>query len=166
VEPGEFVVGIGASSADIRQSVRVLVRSDNEIRTPAVSGPVVQGDGLCIDDDAFAAMLGRPVPAIESSRPFHINSSVNEIGQTWIGAKFRERVVANFREQMGGQSNDEVLNKMFETMADQMPLRGLEMFSGGKLKRDQLELLVAVLNNRYLQALRLWLQVRAGSSDS
>jgi len=160
VENGEFLIGVGASSADIRQTVRVTVRSGDEIRTPPVSGPSVEGHRLRADDSTFAAMLGRPVPGREPVRPFHLNSSVSEIGQTWIGAKVRKRMIASFQEQMGGQGNDEVLNKMFETMADEMPLRGLEMFSGGRLSRDRLELLVAVLNRRYLKALGLYLHNR------
>ncbi len=165
VEEGEFLILIGASSEDIRRTVSVTVRSGDEIAAAAVAGPTMDGARVVADDEAFAAMLGRPVPPAESSRPFHLNSSVHEIGRTWIGAKVRSRVISSFRERMGGRNNDEVLNKMFETMADEMPLRGLEMFSGGQLSRDQLELLVAVLNGRYLKALRLYLQGRkAGAS--
>ena len=66
--------------------------------------------------------------------------------------------MAGFQAQMGGGSNDEVLNKMFETMAGEMPLRALELFSRGQFSRAQLEILIALLNWRLLKALRLYLQ--------
>jgi hypothetical protein len=93
-------------------------------------------------------------------RPFHLNSSVNEIGQTWLGARVRRRVVAAFREQMGGSTNDAVLDRMFETMADEMPLRGLALFGGGRITQAQLEILIALLNHRPLLALRRFLSSR------
>ncbi len=158
VEAGRFEVQVGASSADIRLQGAVEVRSDDEVRRGVMTGPVVENGRLVVSDECFAAMLRRPVPAPERSRPFHMNSSVNEVGESWLGARFREKTIAAFREQMGGASNDEVLNKMFETMAGEMPLRGLAMFSGGRLKHSQLELLVALLNWQLLKALKLTLK--------
>jgi beta-glucosidase len=161
VESGEFVILVGASSTDIRVHGSVIIQADDTeagagggIR----SGPEVTETGLRVDDQTFAGMLGRPVPGPERSRPFHLNSSVNEIGTTWLGKRFKARIVSEFQAQMGGGSNDEVLNKMFETMAGEMPLRGLEMFSGGALSRRQLEILIALLNWRLIQALALYLR--------
>ena len=51
-----------------------------------------------------------------------------------------------------------VLNKMFERMADEMPLRAMELFSGGGLKRRQVEILLALLNWQPITALRLYLR--------
>ncbi len=161
VEPGEFRIEIGASSLDIRLSASLSVHSDDEIRTPAVAGPTsLPGGGLAVDDATFADMLGRPVPPAELVRPFHLNSSVSEIGTTWLGSRVRRRVVAGFRAQMGGAGDDPVLNRMFETMADEMPLRALALFGGGFVTLAQLELLVALLNHRYLEAVRLYLRQR------
>jgi len=158
VEPGEFRIRAGASSEDIRSEKGVRVRSDDLIQASPVAGPELDGAAVEVSDQRFAEMLGRAVPEIEPMRPFHLNSSVNEIGTTWLGSRVRKRVVAGFREQMGGRTNDEVLNKMFETMAGEMPLRGLEMFSGGKLSRRQLEILLALLNWRLVRALSLYLK--------
>jgi len=158
VESGEFLIGIGASSTDIRCDASIQLRSDDEILVPALDGPVTVGGTVEVSDEIFAAMLGRPVPAAEPIRPFHLNSSVNEIGTTWLGSRVRDRVVAGFQAQMGGATNDEVLKKMFETMAGEMPLRGLAMFSGGKPSRRQLDILLALLNWRLIHALGLYLK--------
>jgi hypothetical protein len=94
---------------------------------------------------------------VESSRPFHLNSSVNEIAVTWLGRRVKEQLLAGFRKNMGLAGNDEGLERMFGAMAGEMPLRGLEMFSGGALSRRQLEILVALLNWRLLRAAKLYL---------
>ncbi|MEJ2090214.1 MAG: fibronectin type III-like domain-contianing protein [Gammaproteobacteria bacterium] len=155
VEGGEFIVEVGASSADIRVSAAVRVHSDDVIETGPVRGPACVHGRLQVDDAVFAEMLGKPVPAPQGIRPFHLNSSVDEIATTWLGRLVKGRIVAGVRARMGGAGNDEVLDKMFEIMAGEMPLRGIEMFSGGQIRRTQLELLVAVLNWRLLEALRL-----------
>ncbi|HEY5645502.1 MAG TPA: glycoside hydrolase family 3 C-terminal domain-containing protein [Pseudomonadales bacterium] len=154
VEAGEFLIGVGASSRDIRLMQTVTVRSADPVRSPVVAGPQATPAGLAVDDATFAAMLGRPVPPPEPIRPFHLNSSVREISSTWLGSKVRDRVVAGFRAQMGGGTGDPVLDKMFDTMAAEMPLRALALFGGGRITRDQLEVLLALLNRRPLEALK------------
>jgi len=94
-------------------------------------------------------------------RPFHLNSSVGEVATTWLGARFRRRVVAGFQQRLGAGRNDEVLSRMFEAMADEMPLRGVAMFSRGAISGKQLEVLLALLNGQLLRACRLYLSSRA-----
>ncbi len=164
VEAGEFELRVGASSRDVRQTRRITVVSDQTLSpaTEAVEGPNAgdqsgAGAGLAVTDAAFAAMLGRPVPDPESVRPFHLNSSVNEIAESWLGRRVKARVVAGFQQRMGARSSDETVQKMFEEMANNMPLRALPLFSRGAISFAQLEVLVALLNGRVLHALRLWL---------
>ncbi len=160
VEPGAFEIRLGASSRDVRLRDRVVVEDGPRVdATSAVSAsPVFDQGRLRVSDDAFASMLGRPLPEPEASRPLHLNSSLRELGQTWLGARFKSRFVADFQRRMGAGSNDETLQKMFEEMANDMPMRSLALFSGGRLSIGTLSVVLAVLNRRYLQALRLWLR--------
>ena len=112
-------------------------------------------DNKDISDETFAAMLGRPIPPAEPSRPYHINSSLHDIAETWLGGFVRSKVIAQFKRQMGDQPSDETLEKMFEEMADNMPLRAMVLFSGGRFDFRSLEVLVALLNRQLLKALRL-----------
>jgi beta-glucosidase len=154
---------VGSSSRDIRGKVQIQVDSDQSVSEQAsnVSGPDLGpdlGKEFTVDDQRFAAMLGSDIPARESSRPFHDNSSLLEVGESWLGAKFKARVVTQFKQTMGGNSSDETLNKMFEEMANNMPLRALALFSGGSLSMAQIRLVIAILNHQYVRALKLWLQ--------
>lgn len=162
VEPGAYEIRIGASSRDIRQRASVTVASDQTVSPGAAAahGPDLSRP-LHIDDYTFAAMLGKDVPAAESARPFHENSSVAEVGETWLGAKFKAKVVDGFKQGMGvADSSNETLNKMFEEMANNMPLRALVLFGRGATSMTQIRLMLALLNHRYLQAAKLWWQQR------
>ena len=167
VEAGEYELCMGSSSRDIRQIVTLTVLSD---ATPSSKAMAIHGPDLGrahhVDDYTFAAMLDKPVPVPEASRPFHENSSVAEVGETWIGAKFKAKVVAGFQQSMGGNSDNQTLNKMFEEMANDMPLRGLVLFSRGQTNMTQIRLLLALLNHHYLQAAKLWWQLRKESAES
>ncbi len=153
---GEFKLRIGASSRDIRTVVSIATTGSTE-PSEAARAPRPAPDQP-VTDTTFAAMLNRDVPEAEAVRPFHLNSSLAEVGETWLGARFKARVVAGFMANMGGGSNDATLNKMFEEMANNMPLRALVLFGRGQIKPAQLELMLALLNHRYLRALKLWLR--------
>ena len=154
VESGKREIRIGASSRDIRLRYGVLMDAaptsvvENDLRPAFTAGRLV------VDDNTFAAMLGGPVPAVESVQPFHINSTFAEISKTWLGRKFAEAAKAQFSKRMGGDI-DGATRRMVEMMVNDMPLRLLPLFSGGRVSRVRIEALTALLNRRYLRALKL-----------
>ncbi|MYE85156.1 MAG: glycosyl hydrolase [Gammaproteobacteria bacterium] len=153
VEAGEFEIRLGASSRDIRLRTRLKVQSSQSL-SDAARGV----GGLDESDEAFAALLGKPVPPPEPSRPYHLNSSLGEIGETALGRFIRSKVASGFQKRMGVEEGDEATARMFEAMANNMPLRSLALFSGGRLSFNGLAALVALLNHRLLTALRLLLR--------
>lgn len=160
VEAGEFEIRVGASSRDIRLRQRLMVNSQQKISTSqqARSGPQIVAGELVVTDAVFARMLGKPVPAPEPLRPYHVNSSISEIAETWLGSIVRTRVVAIYQRRLGAHATDETLKKMFEEMANNMPLRALALLGGGRLSFKSLDVLVALLNKQFLTALRLLLR--------
>ncbi len=153
-EPGTYEVRVGASSRDIRLTATVEVTSQDDCSVDGHTAP----DG--VNDVHFELMLGRQLPPPEPIRPFHLNSSLAEISTTWFGQRFKDKVAAGFMRSMGGNSQDATLNKMFEEMANNMPIRALSLFSRGAVTPDQLEVTIALLNHQYLKALRLWWKLR------
>ncbi len=167
IEPGVYQLRFGASSRDIRQAVHVTVHSSHTLTSdddarPQLARAAALGEphGLAMPDDRFARLLRRAVPAPEASRPYHLNSSIAEIGESWLGARFKQRIVAGFVRNMGSGGTDETLEKMFEEMANNMPLRSLVLFSRGKTGFDDIAMMLALLNHRYGEALKLWWQAR------
>ena len=162
-EAGEVEVRVGASSRDIRLTRRLAVRSR---QAPATAdpggGPRLNADGLEVSEATFAAMLGRPVPAAEPPRPFHVNSTVTEIAETWLGRQIRRRVARQFQRMLGVTDLDETNARMIEEMSHNLPLRSLVLFSRGRLGFRAVDALLAALNGRFVRMLRILLR---GSGD-
>jgi beta-glucosidase len=160
VEAGEFEIRAGASSRDIRLRQRLIVNSAQQISAAqqAASGPQIASGELRVSDAAFADMLGKPIPPAESVRPYHLNSSISEIAETWLGSLVRTKVVAIYQSRLGANVTDETLKKMFEEMANNMPMRALATLGGGRLSFKSLHILLALLNKRFLKALGLVLR--------
>ncbi|MEM7221233.1 MAG: glycoside hydrolase family 3 C-terminal domain-containing protein [Pseudomonadota bacterium] len=166
LQPGEYEIRVGASSRDIRLTARVTLHSEHAPSAAlTIPGPRLAPGAFDVGDETFAAMLGKSVPPPEPERPYHMNSSLLEIGnQGWFGRRFKARVVTEFRRNMGiSDGADPTLARMFEEIANHMPLRSLALFSGGKMNFEQLEMVLSVLNGRYLRALR---QAFASRSES
>ena len=152
--PGEYEIRVGASSRDIRLRQRLVVDTNSGQQdapeSDANDGPVFEDGRLKVDDATFAAMLGNPVPPPQGVRPFHLNSTLSELEATWLGRLVANRFKAHFAERMGGQ--DAATQKMIEQMADNMTLRSLVLFLGGRIPFSVADAFVAVLNGRYLKA--------------
>ena len=166
VQAGEFEIRLGASSRDVRLKTRFTVTADGPGgKGPQAPGPELADGNLRVADSAFAAMLGKPVPAPEPAKPFHLNSSLGEISGTWPGARLKARTVAGFRQNPGTGDVDASFDRMMSAMVDDLPLRALALLAGGKPGFRALHVLVAVLNKRYLAALRLALGARLPPFD-
>ena len=154
--PGEYEIRVGASSRDIRLRQPLVVDIPNgghaSFESNVEGRPVYEDGRLKVDDEIFAAMLGKPVPPPEGVRPFHLNSTLSELETTWLGRLVAKRFKARFAERMGGK--DAATQKMIERMADDTPLRSVALFSGGRISFAVAEAFVAVLNGRYLKVLR------------
>ena len=67
----------------------------------------------------------------------------------------KDKVVAAFLGGMGLEGADPTTRKMFEEMANHMPLRAIVLFQQGRISYQQIDSLVALLNGHPFEALRL-----------
>ena len=160
VAAGAYEIRIGASSRDIRLRAPLTVNSEQRLAKPGHAAgvedrPSIGADGLTVSDAAFASMLGRPLPAPEGCRPYHLNSSLNEIAESALGRLVRAKVVRGFQQRMGVSGGDATTAKMFEEMVNNMPLRSLALFGRGQPGFKSLSILLALLNKRFFAALGL-----------
>ena len=70
--------------------------------------------------------------------------------------KVKAKAVEGFLKGMGLGNNDATIRKMFEEMANNMPLRGIVLFQQGKLSYRKMHLLLAILNKQPLRALKFY----------
>jgi beta-glucosidase len=170
LEAGTIQLRIGSSSRDIRLTQAINVVSTQTFSdvakatdTPEFS-PQGRSQALSVSDALFGRMLNRPTPTGEEIRPFHRNSSLAEIGTTWLGSKVHKRALAGFLGGMGLQDADATTRKMFEEMANHMPLRAAVLFQQGQISFDQVDALLELLNGHPLTALQLLLKDRRARS--
>ena len=164
VEPGEYEIRVGASSQDIRLKHPIKLVGPLEQLSRAFrdafdkdGGPAIRDGKLLVDDKTFAAMLGHPLPAAESVRPYHLNTSLGDLGGSMVGRLLMNRAMARFRQDFDVEERDGTTARMFEEMARTMPLRSMVLFSRGRLSFRLLGILLALMNHRYLEAMRLLL---------
>ena len=167
VESGDYEIRVGSSSRDIRLSTTLEIRDGDKASDLAQTSMPAQALGAAfeVDNGQFSKMLAKAVPPPESARPYHANSSVGELQQSWLGRRFHDKIIETFLDTLGGNSKDETLNKMFEEMANNMPLRGIIMFSKGKFSFQHLDIALALLNGTPGEAIRIWLAERVAASD-
>lgn len=165
VEAGEFEIRIGASSRDIRLSTEVTVASDQAISASLQNtwGPEPTPGGCEVPDAVFASMLRGPIPEPESSKPYHLNSSIEEIAETWLGRRIKAKVLAGLEKVIGANGADETTQKLVQEMVKNMPLRSLGLFGDSGISPKALNVLVALMNGHYLQAIRLSMSLNSSA---
>jgi len=138
VENGRYLIEVGSSSVDIRASglVEVLsdfVGEDKHSVLPSYYALTREGGFNRVSDEEFSYLLGRKL-SIEHDRhrrPFTMNSTLEEISETFIGKKIKKIVQKQcYVETRSDQENDDLFHMMMDT-----PLRmvGVAGFNEKKL---------------------------------
>ncbi|MFZ9857971.1 MAG: glycoside hydrolase family 3 C-terminal domain-containing protein [Roseiflexaceae bacterium] len=159
VERGQFEVQIGASSRDIRLQAFVEVRGI--ALTPSAQQSLMadyydlqRGN---FGPGAFAVLIGQQVRAERAQKGFYtLNTPIADMQDSWLARRFHDRIKREMAAQFtaGDESPTSI---MFRTIADEMPLRTLLMFSGGNMSLARLEALLLMINGKWLRGLMaLW----------
>ncbi|WP_244928234.1 glycoside hydrolase family 3 N-terminal domain-containing protein [Nocardioides sp. W7] len=142
IPSGRYAVEVARSSAEIVAALPVQVVGGVE------SAPEPADTArLAVDDAAFARRLGRPVPVPRPVRPFTRESTVGELATTRTGRLLRRALVAAAPlDQAAG--DDETLKLMLARSLEELPLRSVASFSGGRLPWPAVDAILAVVNGR------------------
>lgn len=98
-------------------------------------------------------MLGRPIPAVDVGRPFHRNSTLNDISETKAGKVFANQVIkiGLKRAQHEFPDPDDATVKMFKAAIGEGPVRALVLMGGGVISFDTLDGLIDAFNGEWLE---------------
>ncbi|MBN2045696.1 MAG: glycoside hydrolase family 3 C-terminal domain-containing protein [Anaerolineales bacterium] len=159
VESGSFEILIGASSRDLR------LKGEVEVVSSQPEAPDVDKDNLSVyynfpkgapvSQEAFQALLGRPLPVNQLPRKgeFTMNTPLKDMKDSFIG-----RVLFNLISSLGkkemGDDQDSPTTLLMEAMMAEMPLRGILMAGGDKISRGMLVSVLEMLNGRFFKGLR------------
>ena len=149
VEGGSYELRIGASSRDIRLTARI--RKEGEAANPytgEVFSPYYSGRVLQVEDDTFAALLGRPIPNAkwDRSAPIGFNDTISQ-GVYLKGGLGRwvYNVISFSRKVMLAAGKKEMANSTMFVM--NMPWRGVSRMSG-VISDEQMMALLDVINRK------------------
>jgi beta-glucosidase len=170
VEGGEFRILVASSARETRLEGRVRIESASPalpLEDPALAvwrspdrGANLGGanfSGADLDDAAFAALLGRPIPPMPIVRGFGLDSTIEELRSKLLGRIFHGLVRRGMRAQ-SEENHDEVVAKMEERMLAEMPLSSLVRLGGGKFTFPMAKALVDLLNGHPLRAIGSFLR--------
>lgn len=130
IEGGTYLIQLGENCQDILQEVPVEVESEAEFPLQVDTLSIYYfppKDGFWQFDDAFERLLGRivPIPRDPRVKPFTLNSTFENIQDTFIGRKVLEKAEERYHDSSAG---DLALRTMLE-----MPIRSVTL-SGMKEK--------------------------------
>lgn len=158
VESGTYAIMAGSSAADIRLREDVPIQSDDILSAPALAqsekapgyfSPAALDFGSSSCRREFRVLLGRPLPdrQADPGRPFHRNSTIEDISGTGVGKLFYKTAMFLGKKQAGGC--EEKTAAMMDAMIKEMPLRNLGMMSGGSIGIEAADSLLLMVNNRF-----------------
>jgi beta-glucosidase len=145
VESGAYEIYIGASVSDIRLTGTVTVEAQD-----AWGEQVPVGEELAMSDAELIAM-GTHVPDPEPVRPFHANSTLGDIRQTWLGSRIHKVALKQSEDMIGSDGAPEIV-ALRDHVLEGMPLRNFVSMSNGAVSMKMLEVLIHALNGKYLAA--------------
>ncbi len=149
VEAGRFEVVVARSSADPVEVLEHQVDSTDRVTpVPAPAGFVAT--------DAELATLGRTVPSVAPVRPFHRNSTLEEIEVTRTGRLLGAQVVREALKRATTEfpDPDEATLAMVRTAVREGPVRSLVLLSGGVVPFAAVDTVLDVLNGEWTEAAR------------
>lgn len=148
VEAGGYEVIVARSSADPHQTIGIEVDSSDAL------GPDPRPTGQAASAEEFAAMLGRPIPAPDPSRPFGRNSTLEDLEATRLGRVLSAIVVREGLKRSAQEfpDPDDATLQMVRSALREGPARSLALMSGGLIRMDQIDLLLDVLDGRWTSA--------------
>ncbi|MDR1107763.1 MAG: glycoside hydrolase family 3 C-terminal domain-containing protein [Spirochaetaceae bacterium] len=152
VEGGTYEILVGASSADIRLRAAVTVTGDGKeaalaaLQKSAAPYFKLRDGGIPGEGAAFEALLGQR-PGKKPAAAFSVNSTLSEIRAAPGGEALISRLTRETGTVFGGDTPSD-MQRMFDAMLADMPLRTLALFSSGRLSPQMIEETVAALNGK------------------
>ena len=158
VEAGRFEIMVGRSSVDLEAVLTHDVAS-TDVVTP-VAGPAA----FVATAEEFTALLGHPVPTVPPTRPFHRNTTLEDLESTRVGRLLSDQVVRAGIKRAATEfpDPDEATIAMIRAAVREGPLRGAVLMTGGAVSFEAMDRALEVINGEGRTAIRrVWARSRA-----
>jgi beta-glucosidase len=152
VEGGTYEINIGGGSSDMRFCTRMYVTGDGKetalagLQKTAAPYFAFTGNDFTMNKPAFEALLGRDLPQTDGDPPFSKNSTLSDIKAAPGGEDIVAEITQNLGSPFGGGGSD--IQRMFDAMFADMPLRILPMLTQGRIHPRMVEEIIVRLNGK------------------
>jgi beta-glucosidase len=137
---GQVVLQVARSSVEIVAEVTIDVSGDADSSPEPPDTPPVS-----VTDADFARRLGRAVPVPRPARPFTRNTTLGDLRRTRLGRSVFALLLRNV--PMDDETRlDPRHARMVERGLEQMPLRAVAAFSGGRIRLNLIDGLISAMN--------------------
>lgn len=149
VEAGVYTVVVARSSVEPVEVVEIDVESTDRL------GSDPRPAGRAANEAEFAAMLRRPIPMPDPTRPFNRNSTLEDLEETAAGRLLSKIIVREGLRRAAKEfpDPDDATVQMFRSAIREGPARGLVLMGGGVMTMQQLDALLAGLDGRFGSAI-------------
>ncbi|HOP56591.1 MAG TPA: glycoside hydrolase family 3 C-terminal domain-containing protein [Bacillota bacterium] len=162
----DFVPLSGTYSIEIRKnahegilSSEVLFSTKNDIPVPeayAKAKSYFAENGLTMTDDDFSLLTGNPLEKerIRRRRPYNLDDSINDLAHTLIGKIIRRKIIKEALKTLDNPTINEMAG--IENTICENSLRIISVFSGDKITLNTAKAILALCNNNFRKAARLF----------
>ena len=150
VEAGEFELVVARSSVDPVTTLAVTVESSD------VLGADSRPSARSATDAEFAAMLRRPIPLEDPVRPFHRNSTLEDLEDTALGKLLSKVVMREGVRRAAAEfpEPDDATVNMIRSAILEGSGRSLALMSGGVIGLAQIDGLIDAANGKWSDVAR------------
>jgi beta-glucosidase len=142
IPSGSYDLEVARSSTDVVDTATVTVKGGIDTAAEPADAPLV-----AVADEHFRQRLGHPIPQPRPVRPFTRQSTVDELSATRIG-RLLKAVLWRLAPLDEATKADKATMAMLEHALAELPLRGVAIHSGGKLRWASVDILLDILNGR------------------
>ena len=152
VEGGDYTISVGSSVADIRLEGKLAVYGE-EVPAPYDEEKLIayrEGRILEIPDEAFAELLGGPIPDGSWGSELGENDAICQLGNAKSGlARFIYKQLEKKKKEADAAGKPD-LNVLF---IYNMPFRAIGKMTGGAVDKKMVEGMVDVVNGHFFGGL-------------
>ena len=165
IETAEYVIMVGASSADIRlQAMVAITGSQAPIPYEKKQLPsYYNGRANQVSKEEFEALLGHKAPAStwDRSKPLGYNDTIAQCqyAKSWV-ARFAYHMIQfayNFLKKIGKRD----LSNLIMMSVYHMPFRGVSRMTGGMITLPMVDGLLLMVNGHFFQGLNHFLKANS-----
>ena len=167
VEDGRYEICIGSSCQDIRLRQTIIFESCTDGKVASVEAlrthppKHLQQRPFSMDDERFSYMMKQPISVLEKNRKDNTNALVsrnttlNEAAKkSYIGKVLSLFTYFATLYQLPDRGNKKV-KRVAKAMVNEMPLRGLVLFSQGNFTFRACDIFIAGMNGFYREAIQM-----------